>query len=89
VHVRQHDGSLLRLRKLENEHHPTDRIAAIAYLQRHEAQGEVVTGLLFIDPRAGDLHEHIGSVETPLNRLGAGELCPGPATLAKINASLR
>ena len=89
VHVRQHDGSLLRLRKLENEHHPTDRIAAIAYLQRHEAQGEVVTGLLFIDPRAGDLHEHIGSCEAPLNTLGAKELCPGGATLAKINASLR
>ena len=28
-------------------------------------------------------------VEAPLNTLGAKELCPGTATLARINASLR
>jgi 2-oxoglutarate ferredoxin oxidoreductase subunit beta len=89
VHVRQHDGSVLRLRKLDNEHHPTDRIAAMAYLQRHESKGEVVTGLIFIDPRAGDLHDHIKTVEKPLNALGAAELCPGSEVLAKINAALR
>jgi len=89
VHVRQHDGSILRLKKLEYEHHPTDRVAAAAYLQRHEAQGEVVTGLIFIDPKAGDLHEHLKSSKTPLNRMQNAELCPGGATLAKVNASLR
>jgi 2-oxoglutarate ferredoxin oxidoreductase subunit beta len=89
VHVKQHDGSILRLKKLDNEHHPTDRIAAGAYLQRHEARGEVVTGLLYIDPRTGDLHEHIKTVDVPLNSLGAKELCPGKAALEKINASMR
>jgi 2-oxoglutarate ferredoxin oxidoreductase subunit beta len=28
-------------------------------------------------------------VEAPLNRLDAGDLCPGSAALEKINASLR
>jgi len=68
---------------------PTDRIAAMNYIFRHEARGEVVTGLLFVDPTAGDLHDHIRTVEAPLNTLGARELCPGAATLDKINAALR
>ena len=37
----------------------------------------ILTGLLYVDPEASDLHAHLGTVATPLNRLGAGELCPG------------
>ena len=87
--VRQHDGSLLRLRKLDAYYDPTDRIAAMNYIQRHEARGEVVTGLLYVDPEADDLHRHLNTVRTPLNRLGEAELCPGTAALEKINAGLR
>lgn len=87
--VRQHDGSVLRLHKLETDYNPTDRIQALNYIQRHEAKGEVVTGLLFVDPDADDLHQHLHTVATPLNRLGEAELCPGAALLEKINASLR
>lgn len=87
--VRQHDGSLLRLRKLDAYYDPTDRIAAMNYIQRHEARGEVVTGLLYVDPEAEDLHRHLNTVRTPLNRLGEAELCPGTAALEKINAGLR
>jgi 2-oxoglutarate ferredoxin oxidoreductase subunit beta len=89
VEVEQHDGSRLRLHKLDADHDPTDRIAAMNYIFRHEARGEVVTGLLFVDPTAGDMHDHIRTVEAPLNTLAEHELCPGPAVLAKINAALR
>jgi 2-oxoglutarate ferredoxin oxidoreductase subunit beta len=89
VEVEQHDGSKLRLHKLEADHDPTDRIAAMNYIFSHEARGEVVTGLLFVDPTAGDMHDHIRTVEAPLNALAEHELCPGPTVLAKINASLR
>jgi 2-oxoglutarate/2-oxoacid ferredoxin oxidoreductase subunit beta len=87
--VRQHDGSVLRLRKLDAYYDPTDRIAAMNYIQRHEARGEVVTGLLYVHPEADDLHRHLNTVRTPLNRLGEAELCPGAAALDKLNASLR
>ncbi len=89
VNVTQHDGSVLRLRKLSADHDPTDRIKTMNYVQEHAAQGEVVTGLLFIDPSAVDMHEHLNTVETPLNQLSAKELCPGSKALERINASLR
>jgi 2-oxoglutarate ferredoxin oxidoreductase subunit beta len=89
VEVAQHDGSVLRLRKLDADHDPRDRIAAMNYIQRHEAKGEVVTGLLFVDAQAHDLHEHLRTVATPLNQLDERALCPGGVTLGKINAALR
>ena len=41
-----------------------------------------------VDGAAGDLHTHLKTVETPLNRLGEKELCPGAAALAALNAEL-
>jgi 2-oxoglutarate ferredoxin oxidoreductase subunit beta len=87
--VTQHDGSVLRLRKRHEDHDPTDRVAAMTYLARHKAMGEIVTGLLYVDPDAEDLHQRIGTVATPLNRLDDAALCPGAAALEKINAALR
>ncbi|HET7843593.1 MAG TPA: 2-oxoacid:ferredoxin oxidoreductase subunit beta [Xanthomonadales bacterium] len=89
VDVPQHDGTVLRLRKLDEGYDPRDRIAAMNYIQQHQAKGEVVTGLLYVDSDAGDLHGHLNTVETPFNRLEARDLCPGTAVLDKINASLR
>lgn len=88
--VRQHDGSLLRLRKLgQNDYDPTDRAAAFNFLEHHKAQNEIVTGLLYVNPDSGDLHDSIGTAATPLNAMQDNTLCPGSAMLDKLNASLR
>jgi 2-oxoglutarate/2-oxoacid ferredoxin oxidoreductase subunit beta len=87
--VEQHDGSRLMLRKLASDYNPHDRLTAMSYVQERSAAGEIVTGLLFIDNDAEDLHANHGTTETPLNALGEKELCPGPGILAKINASLQ
>ncbi len=89
IDVTQHDGSVLRLRKLASNYNPYDRVAAMNYVHERQAKGEVVTGLLYVDSEAKDLHEHFNTTETPLNRLSANELSPGAAMLAKINNSLR
>lgn len=89
VEVTQHDGSVLRLHKLEDDYDPCDRIAARNYIGQHHARGEVVTGLLYVDPEPSDLHSHLATVDQALNRLGAAELSPGQAALDKINARLR
>jgi 2-oxoglutarate ferredoxin oxidoreductase subunit beta len=87
--VTLHDGSTIRLRKLHPEYDPTDRLAAINYLhQRHEA-GEVVTGLLYANADAIDMHDMQNTVATPLNALSDAELVPGSAALAALNAALR
>ncbi|MCZ7562018.1 MAG: 2-oxoacid:ferredoxin oxidoreductase subunit beta [Burkholderiaceae bacterium] len=85
----QHDGSTLRLRKLADDFDPTDRIAAMNHVMAHQAGGEIVTGLLFVDADAGDLHERIGTPKAAMNRLDEVALCPGGAMLERINASLR
>jgi 2-oxoglutarate/2-oxoacid ferredoxin oxidoreductase subunit beta len=87
--VTQHDGSVLRLRKLADNYDPTNRIATANYLQEHQAKGEIVTGLLYVDGAATDLHERLGTTSTPLNQLGTDNLTPGRAALDKLNASLR
>ena len=87
--VTQHDGSTLRLRKLHTDYDPTDKIGAANYLQERHAEGEIVTGLLYVDPEATDLHDRLGTTAKPLNQLTTADLTPGAAALAKINASLR
>jgi 2-oxoglutarate ferredoxin oxidoreductase subunit beta len=87
--VTQHDGSTLKLRKLSDEYDPTNKLGAMTYLQERAAHGEIVTGLLYVDPEAEDLHDRLGTVDTALNKLGTADLVPGRAALDKINASLR
>jgi 2-oxoglutarate/2-oxoacid ferredoxin oxidoreductase subunit beta len=87
--VEQHDGSKLLLRKVSADYDPHDRLTAMTYLQARAAEGEIVTGLLYVDPDPEDLHTHLETVALPLNALGEAELCPGSAELEKINASLR
>ena len=42
----------------------------MTFLQKHAAKGQIVTGLLYVDPDSEDLHTHLNTVETPLNALG-------------------
>ncbi|MBV9346380.1 MAG: 2-oxoacid:ferredoxin oxidoreductase subunit beta [Pseudolabrys sp.] len=87
--VTQHDGSRLALRKIGADYDPTDRTAAMGFLQQQAAKGQIVTGLLYVHPDSEDLHAHLRTAEAPLNSLGEKDLCPGSAVLDKINAGLR
>jgi 2-oxoglutarate ferredoxin oxidoreductase subunit beta len=88
-HVTQHDGSVLRFRKLTEDYDPSDRIAAMNYLQERQAAGEIVTGLLYVDPEPQDLHAYLNTVDRPLNQLEGEDLCPGSKALEAVNVSLR
>jgi 2-oxoglutarate ferredoxin oxidoreductase subunit beta len=89
IEVTQHDGSRLRLRKIDQEYDAADRLAAINHIQLHQARGEIVTGLLYIDADADDLHQHLATPATPLNQLTEADLCPGALALHALNAELR
>ena len=89
LEVTQHDGSVLRLHKIHPDYDPCDRVAASNYVHQHHALGEVVTGLLYVDPEPSDLHAHLGTVGVALNGLGVGELSPGREVLERINGGLR
>src|SRR4030088_1417248 len=87
--VEQHDGTRIALRKIAADYDPHDPIGGMSFLQKHAAKGQIVTGLLYVDQDADDLHANLDTVDTPLNRLDEKALCPGSAALDKINASLR
>lgn len=87
--ITMHDGSEIRLHKLQKDWDPQDRVSTINAMQRAKQKGEILTGLLYIDEDSGDLHSMINTSETPLNKIGKDILCPGSDMLAKLNASLR
>jgi 2-oxoglutarate ferredoxin oxidoreductase subunit beta len=87
--VRLHDGSTVRLAKLDASYDPSDKVGAMSYLESRRARGEVVTGLLYVDETSDDMHAALATVPVPLNTLGDAELVPGNAALGGVNASLR
>lgn len=84
-----HDGSWIHLQKLNPNWNPTDRDSAVNRLQKAKASGEILTGLLYIDPDSHDLHQLLGTVEQPLNSLREKDLCPSLSALEKINREYR
>jgi hypothetical protein len=83
--VTQHDGSILKLRKLHSHYDPTDRAAAIAYLHERAAEGEIVTGLLYVDPEPKELHDYLSTPRprrsTPWTTAG---WCPARRRLKRL-----
>ena len=84
-----HDGSTISLRKLDKDWDPLDRSSAMNAVLNSKLKGEILTGLLYMVPETGDLHEMLQTSDRPLNSLSQAELCPGSETLDKINSSLR
>jgi 2-oxoglutarate ferredoxin oxidoreductase subunit beta len=87
--VTMHDGSVVHFRKLADDYDPTDRIAAAAYVRAAQERGEVVTGLLYIDETAADMHGVNNTVKTPLAALPHEDLCPGAAALDALMDTYR
>ncbi len=87
--VMLHDGSWVRLRKLADDHDPTNRDNAYACVRARQRAGEVVTGLLYLQPDSQDMHQQMGTVETPLVELPFEQLCPGNVELQKLQARFR
>ncbi len=87
--VTLHDGSRLRLRKLEEGYDPRDRIRAVARLMESARGGEVLTGLLFVDPQAPSFLDVLGLPDAPLATLPEEAVRPSRAALAEIVERLR
>ena len=88
VEVKLHDGSSMHLKKLDNNYDATNKGLALQRMHEAKEEGEILTGLLYIEPNSDELHEVMNTVSTPLNELDEAALCPGNDALAKINQSL-
>ena len=89
VDVAMHDGSRLRLFKVDGSHDPRSADEALGTIRRKAAAGEVATGLLYVNEEQQDLHDVLHSSARPLTAIPWAELCPGSKALEKINAGLR
>ena len=87
--IKMHDGSMLQLHKLAQDWDPEDRLSAMNAVKNAASRQEILTGLLFIDRDTKDLHSIIKTSDTPLNKLGKEDLCPGSEALKAVNAGLR
>ena len=68
----------------------TDGLKAIvAFLREHQKKGEVVTGLLYVQPESKDLHDINQTVAGPLIDVKYEDLCPGNAALEKLQKRYR
>lgn len=89
VPVTLHDGSVIYLSKLAGDWNPQDRLSAVTKLHQAKAEGEILTGLIFIDTESKDLHTLLNTTGQPLNTLEQSKLCPGSGVLESINAGMR
>ncbi len=89
VPVTLHDGSTVLLRKTDPTYDPSSRSAAIHYLEKHRAKGEVVTGLMYLDETLPEMHDVFGTGATPLADEAWEQLNPGSEALADLQAQLR
>jgi 2-oxoglutarate ferredoxin oxidoreductase subunit beta len=87
--VTLHDGSRLRLRKLERDYDPSDRARAVGRLMEASRKGEVLTGVLYVDPAAPSFVDALRMVDAPLATLPEDRVRPSRAALDEIVASLR
>ncbi len=87
--VTMHDGSVLRFRTVPPGYNPKDRQGVMAYLQEHQAKGEVLTGALFVDETVPDMHEMSNTTEIPLTEVPFDKLCPGAEALDKLQDEYR
>ena len=81
IDVKMHDGSHMRLRKLHENYDPTDRIAATTALMSAHANGEVLTGVFYIDTQKPSFTEMLNLVDEPLGTLPDARVRPGRAAL--------
>ncbi|MGH7713094.1 MAG: 2-oxoacid:ferredoxin oxidoreductase subunit beta [Gemmatimonadaceae bacterium] len=87
--VTMHDGSVVRFRSVGEDYDPTNRDAAYQFVRAHQAAGEVVTGLLYLEQSGADMHAVNKTVERPLVDVPYEDLCPGSGALNELMTEYR
>ena len=82
--VKLHDGSQIVFRKIDKDYDPTSRAAAFTFLRDSINQGEIITGLLYIDESSGDMHSDNKTTETPLSQVPYDELRPAKGEIESL-----
>jgi 2-oxoglutarate ferredoxin oxidoreductase subunit beta len=89
VEVTMHDGSRLRLSKLEEEYDAKNRIDAIHRLHQAHEKGEVLTGVFYVNTTAPSFIDMLNMTDQPLATLPDSAVRPGREALEAAMEELR
>ncbi len=87
--IELHDGSIVRLETISEEHDPSDAVAALAALHGAESEKKHVTGLLYFNADKPTAAEDQNLVSTPLADLTDEQMRPSKEALDGINSGFR
>jgi 2-oxoglutarate/2-oxoacid ferredoxin oxidoreductase subunit beta len=89
LNVTMHDGSQLRLHKLEEDYDPTDKIAAVRRIMQSHKDGEVLTGVFYINTEAPNFLDMLDMTDLPLATLPESVTRPPKSVLDECMEELR
>jgi 2-oxoglutarate ferredoxin oxidoreductase subunit beta len=84
IEVQMHDGTFIKLKKLDKGHDPRNRMEAIGVLQESERDQLLLTGLIYYEEPRPTLPETLHLTETPLAQLQGDSLRPSKAALDEL-----
>jgi 2-oxoglutarate ferredoxin oxidoreductase subunit beta len=83
--VELHDGSHIRMRKLDRDYDSTNKAQALQLVRKSNEAGELLTGLLFYDGKKKDFLEELNMIDEPLATLPLERVRPSREALLDIN----
>ncbi len=89
IDVTMHDGSHLRLSKLEEDYDPTNRLKAIQRLHESHEKGEALTGVFYVNTKAPSFLDLLNITDAPLATLPQETVRPGREVLDQVMEELR
>jgi 2-oxoglutarate ferredoxin oxidoreductase subunit beta len=87
--VQMHDGSHLRIRKLQRDFDVTDRFKALQALEETEARGEVLTGVLYLNTSKPTFLDLLNLTDEPVATLPESKVRPPKSVLDTVMEELR
>ncbi len=86
--VELHDGSMIKLKKLESDYDPTDRWHALRVLEDADRNNYMVTGLIYVDVNAPTMFDLYDLPKQAMNRMTEAQLRPSRELIDEINAMM-
>jgi 2-oxoglutarate ferredoxin oxidoreductase subunit beta len=87
--VEMHDGSNLRLRKLHEDYDPTDKANAVRTLMEAQTNGEILTGVFYINTEQPTFIDLLNVVDEPLGTLPESLTRPSKQAFDALMAELK
>jgi len=83
------DGSVLRFRGVGRDYDPTDKEKALRTIHESHGKQEILTGILYLDPKKPSFSEVLGSTGKSLVDLPLDVLRPSREALERVMESMR